>query len=251
MQQTELVNFGGAPLWSTTTNPIFDKATVDHYINRAYAQVLKDFADTEIGLYTATFLSTTETLAYALPPAVTSGNPNPPVHLISRLFYTPQGLGYTLEFEPGLRMVPWKTFQRYTASGYLNQYSYGTQPEICSITPDFTQVQFYPGTATAGDTIELQYSPIPTVGSLVPPLTAETDSPIILKDDVQDMITIWALWKLWPKAREMEASKEAMLMYYDQVKKLTAQYIRKSRGDQMRITDATLDLATSGPFGWF
>ncbi len=180
-----------------------------------------------------------------------SPTPNPPVAEVRRLFYTPAGLGYTLEFEPKVRMLPWKEFQRYTAAGYLNPFSYGVQPEVCSITPDRTQIAFYPGTANAGDLVEVQYSTVPTAGTLVPLLINDSDVPYLIPDDFHELIQIYALYKLWPKARAMESALAAKDDYYKQLDYMRAMWKRRSGGDQQRFTDNMLDRATSGPYGWW
>lgn len=251
LQQTELVNFGGSPAWSNATNPEFDQKTVDHWLNRAYLKVIRDVSDIDVAMYSATFSSTANTLSYPLPPAVASGDPNPPCAELRRAFYTPQGLNYTLEFAPGVRMLPWKEFQRYTAAGYLEQFSYGTQPEICAVSPDRKSLYFYPGTANAGDSIELQYTPVPTAGTLVPLLQNEDDSPYVLPDDFHELLPIYALYKLWPKARATQASADYLKQYYDQLAYIRAMWKRRSGGDQQRFTDVVVDRATSGPWGWW
>jgi hypothetical protein len=250
LQQTQLVNFGGTPNWASVTNPEFDEPTVNYWINRAYLKVMRNVSDIDVAMFSCTFPSVANGIFYALPPPVASGLPNPPCAEVRRLFYTPAGLGYTLEFEPALRMVPWKEFQRYTASGYLQNFSYGTQPQICSVTPDRKQLAFYPGTANAGDTIELQYAPVPTVGTLVPLLANEGDVPYVLPDDFHELISIYALYKLWPKARSLGASADFLKQYWDQLNDLRAMWKRRSGGDRQRFTDSTLDRASSGPWGW-
>ncbi len=261
-------------MWSEAANPEFDQPTIDFWINRAYIKVMRDVSDIDVALWTATFLTVPNTTFYPLPPPPpvnelllpTSGEPlllpgsgsplllqsgplNPPVAELRRVFYTPVGLGYQLEFEPKVRMLPWKEFQRYTAAGYLNNFSYGTQPEVCSVTPDRTKLAFYPGTANAGDSVELQYSTIPTTGTFVAPLVNETDVPF-LPEDFQDLIPLHALSNLWPKARAMEAAGAALKQYYDQLAYVRAMWKRRHGGDQMRFIDVLEARASSGPFGW-
>lgn len=251
LQQTALVNFGGAPNWASATNPEFDRPTVDYRINQGFIKIIRDVSDIDVTMFTAIFLSVAQQQMYPLPPAVGSGNPNPPVGEVRRVFYQPVGLGYQLEMEPKIRMLPWKEFQRYTAAGYFNQFSYGTQPEICSVTPDRTQLAFYPSPANAGDTITLQYSPVPTAGTLVPLLSAETDEPFILPEDFQELIPIYATHKLWPKARALAAADSYLEQYDKKLAYIRGMWKRRHGGDQQRFTDVQVERATSGPWGWW
>lgn len=248
LQQSELVNFGNAPNWATVQNPEFNQATVDHFINRAYLKVMRDISDIDVSNYEVIITSTANTTFYTLPPPVTSGNPNPPISELRRLFYKPVGMNFTLEFEPGIRMVPWKEFQRYTAAGYWNSAS-GNYPAYCSVTPDRGNLAFFPGTADNGDTITLWYSPIPTAGTLVPTLAQPTDTPA-MPDDFHDLIPLYALAKLWPKARALAASQNYLQQYYDQLEKIRGMWSKRSSGDKMRLTDAATDKRTAGPYGW-
>jgi hypothetical protein len=256
LQQSELVNFGGAPLWSTATNAEFNQALVDYQLNRAYIKVYRDISDIDVAMYDCTFPSVAQQGAYALNPPplfvpVFGASPNPPVAEVRRVFYAPVGLGYNLEFAPGARLLPWKEYQKYTASGYFNQFSYGTQPEICTVTPDRTQIVFFPSPANQGDIITLQYSPVPTVGSLVPLMSGETYVPPYLPDDFQELIPMYAIHKLLPKARATIAAKEQLDLYYKQLEYTRAMWKRRHGADQQRFTDVMDDRAASGPFGWW
>lgn len=249
LQQSELVNFGNAPNWNSVTNPEFDRPTILHWINRSIIKIYRDVSDIDVAAFTATFLSTANTAAYGLPPPIV-GTPNPPVGELRRLFYSPVGQPQiNIEFEPGVRMLPWSEFQRYTAAGFFSNTSPGNMPSICAVTPDRAQVQFYPGSANAGDTITLSYSPIPTAGTLVPLMINDAD-PIVLPDDFQDLIQIYALSKLWPKARAMAAAKDALAQYYEQLNYIRGMWLKRSGGDKLRISDAAHAMMTSGPYGW-
>ena len=249
LQQTALVNFAGAPNWAAATNPEFDQATVDYRLNEGYLKVVRDVSDIDVAMYEASFLSTAQTYSYPLPPAVASGNPNPPMAEMRRLFYSPQGFPFTLEHEPGIRMLPWKEFQRYTASGYLQPASFGPYPEVCSITPDRKHLYFYPGSANAGDTIQIQYSCVPTPGTLAPLLVNESDT-MIVPDDFAELVVIYALYKLWPKARALTAAEAFLAQYQKQLDYIRAMWKRRHGADQQRFTDVNLDRQTSGPWGW-
>ncbi len=250
LQQSELVNFAGAPLWAAATSPEFDQPTVDFRINQAYRKICRDVSDIDVAMFETSFLSKANTYQYPIQPIpVTAGLPNPPCAEVRRLFYSPVGFPFTLEHEPSVRMLPWKEFQRYTAAGYLQPASFGPYPEICSITPDRKYLQFYPGSANAGDTIAVEYSCVPTAGTLAPLLVNETDV-MIIPDDFGDLVPIYALYKLWPKARAMGAAKESLQLYKDQLAEVRAAWKHRSGGDKQRITDSLLDRSTSGPWGW-
>lgn len=250
LQQTELVNWGGSPNWTAATNPDFGQANVDFRINEGYLRAMRDVSAIDVAIWTATFSSVASTFQYPIVPAVASGNPNPPCAQLRRLYYAPVGFPFTLEFEPGIRMVPWKEFQRYTAAGYLQTASFGPYPEVCAVTPDRKFIQFFPGTANNGDTITLQYSPVPTAGTLVPLLVNETDT-MLLPDDFGALIEHFALFKLWPKARAMNAATASFATYKEQMGQAIAEWKQRSAPDKLRITDALLDRATSGPWGWW
>lgn len=271
LQQSAMINFGGNPNWSAgmvgNQQPQFPQSMVDYQINRAYQLLMAAFSNCELGMYTCSFLSLANETFYPIPP-VNPGPliwnigewevnfwgpaplPNPPIHRLCRLFYAPQGLQYNLEFEPGIRMLAWKEFQRYTAAGYLESYSFGTQPEVCSVSPDRKYLYFYPGTANAGDIVTLQYIPIPTVGTMCPLLVLENDSPIILPDDVQDLIPYYAASKLLPRARDAAGAAFYRKLFIDEVARLKEDYFRFTGANRQRFTDATSDRATSGPYDW-
>lgn len=249
--------------------PQFPQGMVDYQINRGYLNLMAAFSEVELGMYTCQFVSQAGALFYPLPPpgpalpliwnagewnvnlwGPANGLPNPPIHRLCRLFYAPQGLQYNLEFEPGVRMIPWKQFQRYTAAGYLEAYSFGTQPEVCAVSPDRQFLYFYPGTANAGDIITLQYIPIPTANTEVPLLVNPTDTPVILPDDVQDLIPYYAAWKLLPRARDAAGAAYYGKLFVDEVDRLSQDYFRQSGANRQTISDAGMDQATSGPYGW-
>lgn len=255
-QQSELVNFAGAPNWAASTNPSMNQAKVDYYINRAVMWALRGVAELEIASFRAQFLSVANTTNYNVPPPI-AGTPNPPCHLIQRVYYAPLGQNYTLEMEPGIRLLPWKTFQRAVWAGYLSPFSFGPQPFICSMTPNRKQIAFYPGTATNGDTITFDYSPIPTTGTLVPPLVAGTDVPI-LPDEYDDMIVQYAAPPLWRSLREFGAANNAEKLAQAMLEEAIKHGLKRTKGDKMQITDARDDFTTSGPFplysdalGWY
>lgn len=268
-----MINFGGAPNWTAgltgNQQPQFPQSMIDFQINRGYLDLMRTFAEVLVGSYQTQFLSIANTLQYPLPPVALSlaliwdaglwdvnvwapapATPNPPVQKLTQVFYAPKGLQYNLEFEPGIRMLPWKEFQRYTAAGYLESYSFGVQPEVCAVDPTRKFLWFYPGTATSGDVITVNYIPIPTPGTSVPLLVAETDSPQILPDDVQELIPYYALWKLLPRARDAAGAAFYKQFYESECNRIKDQYIQSSGANRQRFTDATADRATSGPYDW-
>ncbi len=237
--QQPSVNFGNAPTWSATTNPVFNQASVDFAINRGYARLLSDLADSEVAEYTTTFSSTLQTNYYTLPIA---GQPK--VRLLNRVSYQPYGLPYTVEFHAGTRLVDWEEFQRVTAQGYLIPYSYAaTVPDICAITPDRSQLAFFPGSGIAGDTITLKYAPMWTVGTSVGPLVNETDAPYF-PEDCHDAIAYFALAQLWIRAREAGMAGEYRKMYMEDVERIKTAYLRRSRGDKLNISSREMEFAT-------
>lgn len=247
-QQTELVNFAGAPNWAASTNPTLNQALIDYYANRGYIRAAKAVGELELICFTAaTIFSVANQGAYALPPTVTSGSPNPPVHLIQRVFYAPLGQNYTLEMEPGVRLIPWKTYQRWTQAGWLSQLTAGPQPAVCSVTPNRQQLVFFPEPSGNGDSITIQYSPVPTTGTLVPLMAAETDVPL-LPDECDELIILDAMKSVWERLREFGAANQAEQEYQARLAEIKADCLKRSKGDKMQITDASDDFNTAGPW---
>lgn len=236
-------NPGGAPNWGALTNPAFSQATVDFALNRAYERLMMDLADLELYSQVMTITSTANGYQYGIP---TSGFPK--IHLVQRVFYAPQGLSYTLEFIPGVRLVDWRKFQVYTAGGYLQPFAFGVQPDFAAINPTRTQLCFYPGSANSGDTITVNYAPIPTAGTSVPLLVNETDTPV-LPADTHEALTYAALAFLWIKARELDASAMFRKLYADEVQRIRDLYYRSSAGSSMQLSDSSFMLAMTYPFG--
>ncbi|MDE2104448.1 MAG: hypothetical protein KGL39_44850, partial [Patescibacteria group bacterium] len=208
-----------------------------------------DLGDLDLNCWTASFLSTASTNTYVIPPVATP-TPNPPCNELRRLFYTPVGTTYQLEFEPGVRMMPWKEFQRYRAAGFLAPQTYGQQPQICAVTPDRTEVAFWPGSANAGDTIEIQYATTPTKGTQLPLLVNETDAPE-LPAPFHELIPLYGTHLLMPKARSLSGAQDYLKQYYDKLAIKRDAWKRRSQGDKQRFQDAFTARATSGPWGWW
>ena len=245
MMQQPALNFGGAPNFAALTNPQYNQATIDHYINRGYARLLSDLADTEIVEYTATFLSTALTNFYPLnPPASYLGSKPPAVRILNRVSYQPLGLPYAVEFEAGSRLVDHGEFSRYSGQGYLIPYSYSaTVPDIVSISPDRKLLEFFPGSGQTGDIITIKYAPMWTAASDVGPLVAGTDVPYF-PEDCHDAIVFYALSQLWIKAREMATAQYYRQQYDAETARLITQYQRRSRGDRLTISSVNEERAT-------
>lgn len=252
-QQSELVNFGGPPHWDQSTNPLLSRELIDYRINRAYIQALRDVAELELAGWAVTFKSVAGVESYPLPPPVLPGGaPNPPVHLVTRVFYQPVGYTRALEFEPGVRFIPWQEFQRKTRAGYLRQVGGAAIPSYVTVAPDRTQLVFFLGPAGANDLITVVYSPVPTAGSLVPLLVAEGDVPI-LPDECNELLVLGAMPAIWERLREFGAAKDARMQYDDgnghgELPRLRERCLKRSKGDKLRITLAADDLATSMPW---
>src|SRR5215469_2701416 len=205
LQQSELLNFGGAPNWAAATNPAIQQNALTFWINRAYERVMVDLADCEIELAYFTMTSTAQMSDYPLPPGGVINNyanpsqsiPNinlsayPQIMRASRVFYTPVGQPWTQEHEGGVRLVSWGQFQRHAAFGYLRPFTYNVIPDYCAVQPNRKVLSFFPGTASNGDTITVEYVPSLTVGSSWPPLAALTDTPT-LPGEAEMMLVYWS-----------------------------------------------------------
>jgi hypothetical protein len=243
-QQSQLVNFGGPPPWANATNPQLNQGIVDYAVNRAYQRLMSDLADIEIYTYQTVFSSTANTINYNFPLNV--GDPN--MQRVMRVFYQPIGQSWTLEFAPGARLVSWTRFQAYAGDGYLRPFTYDIIPQFASITPNRKTLSFFPGCANAGDTITVQYVPVLTPGTSVPPLVAETDA-IVLPDECEEAIIYWATSLCWPKLREFGAMREYQQMYAAEVERLRETLSQRSKGDTQRFVDREESLWNSMPIG--
>jgi len=229
-QSSPQPNFGNAPAWGGVTNPIFPQATIDFFLNEGYRQFLADTEEIELALVTYTFSSTALAQQYAFPPAGYAE-----CSKIARVYYMPNNQLYSLEFEPGVTFTSWDEFQQITGFGYLRPYAFGTQPTLCAIDPQRANIVFYPGTANAGDTITIQYIPLPTAGATgCPTLVNPTDAPIT-KSDTHIAIVYRALAELWIKAREAGMAQTYMQKYEAMVADTVRKYQLLSHGDNKRI----------------
>lgn len=263
LQQSELVNFGGTPLYEVATNPAIAQTALLFQINRAYMRVMADLADCEIALAYYQLTSQANLSDYPLPPGgpgivnyynPTSPIPNinlstsPLVMRVSRVLYNPVGQVWTQGQEGGIRLVSWRQFMGYCAFGYLRPFTFNIIPDYVTITPNRQILAFFPGTASNGDTITVEYVPYLTPGTDFPPLVAPTDAPNI-PDEATDMLVYWATSLCWPKLREMGAAAEYQKMYAQEMMRVRDMLGPRSRGDTFRIRDTELGLAESYPIG--
>lgn len=226
-------NPGGAPTWSSLTNPQFNQAVIDWSINRGYERLMGDVAEMEIVANSFTVSSTTGTFYYtATPPA---GQPN--ACRYNRIFYAPVGLNYTYEYRPGFLFIDWTEFQKLTDWGYLLQTgaSTSTLPTYWSLYPDRTKLACYPGTANAGDQITFMYAPLPTPGaSFCPTLVNPTDTPV-LPADCHEAIAQWALNVLWTKQREAQMALSAKARYQEELERIKTIYTAAHKGAAKKL----------------
>jgi hypothetical protein len=262
LQQSELVNFGGKPNWSSATNPAITEQGLHFQINRAYQRTLVDLADCEIELAHFSFDSVANKCDYALPPGGDIDNyynPSSPVPVVdlsgharvqrvSRILYHPHGQPWTQDFAGGIRLVSWRQFMGYCAFGYLRPFTFNIIPDYVAVTPNRKILAFFPGTASDNDHITVEYIPYLTPGTPFPPLTNGEDEPT-LPDEADNMIIYWATALCWPKLREMQAAQTYQQMYTAEALRVRETLGPRSRGDTFRIQDTALGLAESYPIG--
>lgn len=248
---------GGAaptgPSWTSVTNPQFSQGLIDFWINEGYKKTMGDLEALEIYLVEYTFTSTAQTYKYSFPPTGYAA-----VSHIARIYYKPFGLPYTREFRPGTELLSWSDFQNRTGQGYLDPYSFGTQPQIATIDPLRQNIYFYPGSSRAGDTITVDYSPIPspyysssgvqTAPTGCPILVNSTDTPV-LPYDCHMAIYHYAMSRLWRRAREVQMAEVALNEYNSEIQLIKNKYTKRSHGDTIRV-EAFGDQITIGGGGF-
>jgi hypothetical protein len=166
--------------------------------------------------------------------------------MVRRVYYAPIGQTVQVEFEPGARLISWQQFRRYDRSGYLDQFAFSTVPEVCAVTPDRKNIQFWPGPANNGDTITVAYAPMPTVATSVPYLVNESDVPA-LPQDTHEAIVFYALSILWMKAREQATAEAYIQKYQAEIARIKDNQERSSTGDRLSIVDRASQM-TGWPF---
>ncbi len=229
LQQPGITTVGSAPNFSAVPNPPYGADRLNFYLNRAYLRLMNDVAELELKVVSSTLTSTANTFSYNIPVA---GAPNPA--LVLRVSYQPVGLTYNYEFQQGVNFLSWDQYQMQTGYGYYQQLSFGTQPRVCTVSVDRTQLWFYPGSAQSGDTITIQYAPLPTAGTTTPLLVNSTDVPQI-PDDCCDAIIYWALYLLWINAREQQMSQYMRSQYEEELKRIKQVYLKRGKGDTFGI----------------
>lgn len=262
LQQSELVNFGSDPLWATATNPPIDHKAMTFQINRAYTRVYVDLADCEIELANATFQSIANHSDYPLPPGTATHNYTNPTQKITpityvkaptcmrlmHVYYNPVGQPWTQDMEGGIRLVSWGQFMRFSSFGYLRPFTYNIIPDFCAVTPDRKFISFFPGTASTGDTVTIEYVPELTDATPFAPLQQALDTPV-LPAESQDMLIMWATSLCWPKLREMQAAAEYQQLYKAEMTRVREQLGPRSKGDTFRFSRAEDGLWQSYPIG--
>lgn len=262
LQQSELVNFGGAPNYSQAINPGIDQRALIFQINRAYQRVFVDLSDCEIELAHLTFESIANLSDYPMPPGGYIDNyynptsPVPNVDLskharvqrVGRILYNPVGQPWTQDMAAGIRLVSWRQFMGYCAFGYLRPFTFNIIPDFATVTPNRKILSFFPGTASNGDKITIEYVPYLTPSTPFPPLVNGGDQPV-LPDEAENMVIFWATALCWPKLREMQAAAEYEQKYAAEMLRVREQLGPRSRGDTFRIRDNQLGLAESYPIG--
>src|SRR5271166_2169222 len=230
---------GGAPptgpMWSSVTNPQYSQGLVEFCINEGYKKLMGDLEDLELSSVVYTFSSTVNTFKYTFPPVGYAQ-----VSHIQRIYYQPFGLPYNREFRPGTELVSWAKFTRVTGQNYLLPYSFGTQPTWATVDPTRTTIYFYPGSARSGDTITVEYAPIPTpyisgvaaTGCSI--LVNPSDAPI-LPYDCHMAIAYYALSLLWIRGREEDMAKLSIQQYEEEKKQIRFRYTKIQKGDIQTI----------------
>lgn len=262
LQQSEAINFGGPPNWAASTNPGITQNALTFWINRAYERTMVDLSDCEIELAYFTMTSTAQMSDYPLPPGgVINNYANPSqsipninlstyanIQRVSRVFYTPVGQPWTQEHEGGVRLLSWSQFQRHCAFGYLRPFTFNVIPDYCAVQPNRKVISFFPGTASNGDTITLEYVPELTPGTNFPPLVALTDMPM-LPGEAEMMLVYKTTAFCWPKLREMQAAQTYDQMYEHEKMRVRDMLGPRSRGDTFRLDRAEDAVVLSYPMG--
>lgn len=176
---------------------------------------------------------------------------SPNIRMVRSLYYQPLGFTYNLQREPGVRFLSWAQYQRKIASGYLQYFSAGTQPDYAAMNVERTRLHVYPTPYTNGDTMTLQYAPQLTNSANVPAtnwgyLVNSTDSPPTqFPEDAQDAIWMYACFLMWPKSRELGTAQMYLKMAKDKLAEMTADYLRASEGDKLQLVSRDDALVSS------
>lgn len=233
LQQPGADYANGAPDWQNLNLPQYSQGLVDFCINEGYRQAMAALWEFQLTIVSFTITSTVRTNSYPIPPTGYS-----PISHVVRVFYQANGLPYNWEFRPGTGFISWDEFQQtWTGQGYLDPYSYATQPYVCTIDPLLKNVFFYPGSQNAGDTITIDYIPNVSDNSSdigAPALGASTTTPL-LPIDTHMAIFYFAMHLLWARARESQESQRYLALYEKAINDAKVKYGRKFNGDNVRI----------------
>ncbi len=233
-----------------SSNQQYSQGLIEFALNEGYKKMMGDIEALELYLVDYTVSSTATTYIYSFPPTGYAQCSH-----IARIYYKPYGLLYTREFRPGTELVSWAQFQRITGQGYLLPYSFGTQPTWATVDPLRQNIYFYPGSARSGDTITVQYTPVPSpyysVGGVQ---TAPTGCAILVNAtdvpvtpyDTHMAIVYYAMYILWQRAREMDAAKAALEEYRKEIAQIKFNYTRVQHGDSITIEPFADRLAIGG-----
>lgn len=176
---------------------------------------------------------------------------SPAIRFVRSVYYQPLGLTYTLNREPGVRLIAWQEYQRKTASGYLQVFSAGQQPDYVAVDTQRQNLYLYPSPYNNGDTIRVQYAPQLTNNTNIPAtnwgyLVNPTDAPpAMLPEDAHDCIWMYAMFLLWPKSRELGTAKMYLDLYKDKMRETLENYMEASDGASFGIRDKGDMLALS------
>ena len=168
----------------------------------------------------------------------------PAVQRITRVIYSPQGQPYDMDLSGGIRLISWQAFQERCGFGYLRPFTTDIIPQFAAMSPDRKMISFFPGTASAGDAIGIEYIPKITLNSDWPPLSQPTDEPQ-LPDETHDLIVMWATLLCCPKLKLFGMLKETKEMYAAELMRVREQLAWRSVGDNQRIQDSNDGLVLS------
>lgn len=161
---------------------------------------------------------------------------SPLIMQVRRVWYQPYGMPYLREMVPGGRLIAWSKFQQLNAAGYLSAYSFGSEPEVCSVAPSACALDFYPATMSAGDLVTVTYVPQLTYGTGAPYLINQSDV-IPLPDEMRDLVLTATMIRMWPVAGEWGLRTAAIAEFKSELERTRQQWESRSSGETLQITD--------------
>lgn len=165
----------------------------------------------------------------------TASNPN--IQQLRRVYYQPQGQLYQRENAAGSRLIAWGEFLEATAGGYLAQFSFATEPDYISLSPDRQWLNFWPGPASTGDLVTVEYVPAATASTGQPVLVNQTDI-VPLPDDLRDLLVLGAMYWVWPVAGQFGLRAETVTEFKAELARIREDWSKASAGESQRIVDA-------------